>query len=53
MFHNFRGYDSHFIMQEIGEKAEKQQMVVNAIPNNTEKYMAFMLGKHLVLVFNL
>ena len=51
IFHNLRGYDSHFIMQEIGEivkkhtytnkKGEKCQMNINAIPNNMEKYMAF------------
>ena len=54
IFHNLRGYDSHFIMQEIGaivnkhtyinKKGEKCQMNINAIPNNMEKYMAFMLG---------
>ena len=57
IFHNLRGYDSHFIMQEIGEIVKKhayknkngkeQQMNINAIPNNMEKYMAFMLGNHL------
>ena len=56
IFHNLRGYDSHFIMQEIGaivkehtytnKKGEKCQMNINAIPNNMEKYMAFMLGNH-------
>ena len=60
MFHNLRGYDSHFIMQEIGEtvkkhtytnkKGEKCQMNINAIPNNMEKYMAFMLGNHLTFL---
>ncbi|XP_068707786.1 uncharacterized protein [Montipora foliosa] len=60
MFHNLRGYDSHFIMQEIGEivkkhtytnkKGETCQMNINAIPNNMEKYMAFMLGKELDLM---
>ena len=43
IFHNLRGYDSHFIMQEIG-KFEKD---IKVIPNNLEKYMAFFLGKHL------
>ena len=57
IFHNLRGYDSHFIMQEIGEivkkntyknkKGEEKQMNINAIPNNMEKYMAFMLGNNL------
>ena len=44
--HNLRGYDSHFIMQEIG----KFKMDINVILNNMEKYMAFMLGKHLVFL---
>ena len=56
IFHNLRGYDSHFIMQRIGEiankrgytnkKGEKQDLNINAIPNNMEKYMTFMLGDH-------
>ena len=60
IFHNLRGYHSHFIMREIGEmvkkhaytnkKGEKCQMNINAIPNNMEKYMAFMLGNHLVFL---
>ena len=60
IFHNLRGYDSHFIMQEIGEivkkhtyknkKGEEKQMNINAIPNNMEKYMAFMLGNHLTFL---
>ena len=60
IFHNLRGYDSHFIMQEIGaivkkhayknKKEEYKQMNINAIPNNMEKYMAFMLGNHLTFI---
>lgn len=50
IFHNLRGYDRHFIMQEIGSIAKQQQMDKNAIPNNMKKYMAFMLSKHLVLL---
>ena len=60
IFYNLRGYDSHFIMQQIGEiakrygytnkKGEKQDLNINAIPNNTEKYMAFMLGNHLTFI---
>ena len=60
IFHNLRGYNSHFIMQQIGEiakkhaytnkKGEKQDLDINAIPNNMEKYMAFMLGKHLKFI---
>ena len=60
IFHDLRGYDSHFIMQEIGEivknhtytneKGEKCQMNINTIPNNMEKYMAFMLGNNLTFI---
>ena len=60
IFHNLRGYDSHFIMQQIGEiaknhayknkKRKEQPLKINVIPNNMEKYMAFMLGKHPVFL---
>ena len=50
IFHNLHGYDSQFIMQQIGEiakkhaytnkKGEKQNLDINAIPNNMEKYIA-------------
>ena len=60
IFHNLRGYDSHFIMQEIGaivnkhtykdNKGENKKMSINVIPNNMEKYMAFMLGNHLTFI---
>ena len=60
IFHNLRGYDSHFISQQIGEiakkhaytnkKGEKQDLNINAIPNNMEKYIAFMLGNHLTFI---
>ena len=60
IFHNLHGYDSHFIMQQIGEiankhgytnkKGEKQDFNINTIPNNMEKYMAFMLGNHLTFI---
>ena len=60
IFHNLRGYDSHFIMQEIGaivkkhtyknKKGDEIQMDINVIPNNIEKYMAFMLGNHLTFI---
>ena len=61
--HCQRGYDSHFIMQQIGQiaknhayknkKGEEQHLKINAIPNNMETYMAFMLGNHLNFIDNL
>ena len=60
IFHNIHGYDSHFIMQQIGEiakkhaytnkKGEKQDLNINAIPNNMETYMSFMVGNHLTFI---
>ena len=60
ILHNLRGYDSHFIMQEIGaivknhtyknKKGEVKQMNISAITKNMEKYMAFMLGNHLTFI---
>ena len=47
-------------MQQLGEiankhgytnkKGEKQDLNINAIPSNMEKYMAFMLGNHLTFI---
>lgn len=45
IFRNLRGYDNHFIMQEIGQIVKKKnytvekQMKLNVIPNNMEKNM--------------
>ena len=60
IFHNLRGYDSHFIMHEIGaivknhkhknSKGFNTEMTINVIPNNMEKYMSIMLGNHLVFL---
>ena len=60
VFHNLKGYDSHFIMQEIGDivkkneyidkEGKKHEMKINVIPCNMEKYLAFMLGQHLVFI---
>ena len=41
VFHNLQGYDSHLLMQAIS----KVEGRVSCIPNNTEKYISFSLGK--------
>ena len=40
IFHNLRGYDSHLLMQKLGQFNKK----INIIPNNMEKYMSFSVG---------
>ena len=46
VFHNLRGYDSHFIMQEIG----KFNLNIEVIPTNSEKYLSFTWGQNLVFI---
>ena len=41
VFLNLRGYDSHLLMQAIS----KVEGRVSCIPNNTEKYISFSLGR--------
>ena len=55
VFHNLRSYDGSFIMQKIGKIAttyayKDKPLTINAVPNNMEKYMAFMLGNHLTFI---
>ena len=51
IFHNLKGYDSHFIIQKVGELADEDEPIpIKVIPNNKEKYMAFYLGKHLAFI---
>ena len=55
IFHNLRRYDSHFIMQQIGEiakkhaymnkKGEKHDLYINAIPDNMENIYGFYAQK--------
>ena len=43
IFHNLKGYDSHFIIQKIGELInEGERISIKVIPCNAEKYMAFL-----------
>ena len=51
IFHNLRGYDSHFIINQLGELiSEGQNISIDAIPCNAEKYMAFYINKHLSFI---
>ena len=46
IFHNLRGYDSHFTFSEL----DKFDVKISVIPNGLEKYMAFFLNKNLVFI---
>ena len=39
-FHNLKGYDSHFLIQEIGKFNKK----IGIIPNNIEKFLSFSIS---------
>ena len=47
IYHNLRGYDSHWIFNEL----DKFDVKIKVIPNGLEKYMAFFLK--LLIVCNL
>ena len=46
IFHNLKWYDGHLIFSQLN----KFDVKINVIPNELEKYMAFFLGKNLVLI---
>ena len=46
IFHNLNGYDSHFIINEIG----KFDVKIDIVPNGSEKYMAFTINKNLIFI---
>ena len=51
IFHNLKGYDSHFIINELGELIKKgQEISIKVIAQNAEKYMAFYIGNHLSFI---
>ena len=55
VFHNLKGYDSHFIINELGDiikkaKETEEEIKINVIAQNAEKYMAFYIGKHLSFI---
>ena len=46
VFHNLKNYDSHLIMQELGNFNHK----LNVIPTVLEKYMSFTINNKLSLI---
>ena len=55
VFHNLKGYDSHFIINELGEiikkaKETEERITIKVIALNAEKYMAFYVGEHLSFI---
>ena len=54
IFHNLKGYDSHFIIQQLGELISdsqgQQPIPIYVIPCNVEKYMAFYINNRLSFI---
>ena len=54
IFHNLKGYDSHFIIQKLGELIKEEEPIsIKVIPCNAEKYMAFYINNHLNFIDSL
>ena len=50
IFHNLKGYDSHFIIERLGDIIKEDPLNISLIASNAEKYMAYYLGKHLAFI---
>ena len=54
VFHNLKGYDSHFIINELGEIIKKSEdnikIKIKVIAQNAEKYISFYIGQHLYFI---
>ena len=56
VFHNLKGYDSHFIIEKLGDIIKEKNLKgeeppnVNVIATNAEKYTAIYLDKHLAFI---
>ena len=50
VFHNLKGYDSHFIIEKLGDIIKREPLNVNVIAINAEKYTAIYLDKHLAFI---
>ena len=50
VFHNLKGYDSHFIIEKLGDIIKQEPLNVKVIATNAEKYTAIYLDKHLAFI---
>ena len=50
IFHNLKGYDSHFIIEKLGDIIKQEPLNVKVIAANAEKYTAIYLDKHLAFI---
>ena len=50
LFHNLKGYDSHFIIEKLGDIIKEKPLDIKVIATNAEKYMAIYLDKHLAFI---
>lgn len=41
LFHNFRGFDSHLLLEAVGKYKDKK---ITCIPNNMQKFISFSVG---------
>ena len=58
VFHNLKGYDSHFIINELGDiikkaKETEEEIKINVIAQNAEKCMAFYINNNLDFIDSL
>ena len=50
VFHNLKVYDSHFIIEKLGDIIKREPLNVKVIATNAEKYTAIYLDKHLAFI---
>ena len=50
VFHNLKGYDSHFIIEKLGDIIKREPLNVKVIATNAEKYTAIYLDKNLAFI---
>ena len=50
VFHNLKGYDSHFIIEKLGDIIKQEPLNVKVIATYAEKYTAIYLDKHLAFI---